>query len=155
MGPHAPTVQYKSVTIFRFEEWFFKLFIEFYLRLRGKKPRFLQPLEMKIADSLLVNDDGHRYTVDILYGPTKVCGVLKHRTTRVEHIKEKLEKLGFYVRLRRILDYEMVIFAFEGHTVFTCLATNLSVLGCSTNDPTAYKLISLLLAECNHAKESV
>ncbi|CAI6368600.1 unnamed protein product [Macrosiphum euphorbiae] len=65
---------------------------------------------------------------------------------------EKLEKLGFEVKLRRTIDYEMVIFAFEGHTVFTCLATNLSVLGCSTYDPTACRLIKLMLAERNHAK---
>ncbi|XP_015373262.1 PREDICTED: UPF0728 protein v1g117062-like [Diuraphis noxia] len=97
--------------------------------------------------------DERVYTIDVLYGPTKVCGVLKHRTTRVEHIKEKLEKLGFAVKLRRCLDYEMVIFAFEGHTVFTCRATNLSVLGCSSYDPTVYKLISLMLAERNHAKK--
>ncbi|CAI6369491.1 unnamed protein product [Macrosiphum euphorbiae] len=106
----------------------------------------LPPSEMEISNA------GHRYKVDILYGPTKVCGVLKHRTTRVEHIKEKLEKLGFEVKLRRTIDYEMVIFAFEGHTVFTCLATNLSVLGCSTYDPTACRLIKLMLAERNHAK---
>ncbi|XP_060880144.1 UPF0728 protein v1g117062-like [Metopolophium dirhodum] len=117
-----------------------------------KTPCVLPPSEMEISNRMLsVNDKGRKYKVDVLYGPTKVCGVLKHRTTRVEHIKEKLERLGFEVKLRRTLDYEMVIFAFEGHTVFTCLATNLSVLGCSTNDPTAYRLISLMLAERNHA----
>ncbi|CAH1716203.1 unnamed protein product [Aphis gossypii] len=106
---------------------------------------------MENNDTVLKNGECHSYTVDILYGPTKVCEVLKHRTTRVEHIKEKLEKLGFIVNLRRTLDYEMVIFAFEGHVVFTCRATNLSVLGCSSDDSTAYKLISLMLAERNHA----
>ncbi|KAL4149925.1 hypothetical protein QTP88_003776 [Uroleucon formosanum] len=116
--------------------------------------RVSPPPEMDTSDRILfVSDDGRRYKVDILYGPTKVCGVLKHRTTRVEYIKEKLERLGFDVKLRRTLDYEMVIFAFEGHTVFTCRATNLSVLGCSTDDPTAYKLISLMLAERNYANE--
>ncbi|XP_025190330.1 uncharacterized protein LOC112590928 [Melanaphis sacchari] len=104
------------------------------------------------TNDILKNDGCHRYTVDILYGPTKVCEVLKHRTTRVEHIKEKLERLGFIVNLRRIMDYEMVIFAFEGYTVFSCRATNLSVLGCSSNDFTAYKLIRLMLAERDHAE---
>ncbi|XP_008179418.1 UPF0728 protein v1g117062-like [Acyrthosiphon pisum] len=120
-----------------------------------KIPCVLPPSEMENSNRMSdVNDNGRRYKVDILYGPTIVCGVLKHRTTRVEHIKEKLEKLGFEVKLRRTLDYDMVIFAFEGHTVFTCLATNLSVLGCSTNDPTVYRLISLMLAERNYASRS-
>lgn len=34
------------------------------------------------------NDDyGYVFTVDILYGPTKVCGVVKHRTGRIEDVK--------------------------------------------------------------------
>jgi len=44
-------------------------------------------LEMENNDTVIKNDECHLYTVDILYGPTKVCEVLKHRTTRVEHIK--------------------------------------------------------------------
>lgn len=32
------------------------------------------------------DDDSYVFTVDILYGPTKVCGVVKHRTGRIEDV---------------------------------------------------------------------
>lgn len=47
------------------------------------------------------NDDddndsaGGVYTVDILYGPTKVCGTIKHRTGRIEHVKGEI-RLGLW-----------------------------------------------------------
>lgn len=47
---------------------------------------------MKDSEIFAEYDDGYVYSVDILYGPTKVCGVIKHRTGRVEHIKGKSSK---------------------------------------------------------------
>jgi len=32
-------------------------------------------------------DNGYKYTVDVLYGPTNICGFIKHRSTRIENIK--------------------------------------------------------------------
>lgn len=48
-----------------------------------------------------ISEDGHatsvddRYTVDVLYGPTRVCGLVKHRLGRVTHVKgEYLNGVG-------------------------------------------------------------
>lgn len=36
-------------------------------------------------------EDDYVYTIDILYGPTNVCGAVKHRTGRIDHVKGKVE----------------------------------------------------------------
>lgn len=44
-----------------------------------------------IASSTVKDDhDKYVYSVDILFGPTKVCGILDYRTGRVEHTKGKV-----------------------------------------------------------------
>ncbi|VVC37204.1 Uncharacterised protein family UPF0728 [Cinara cedri] len=91
------------------------------------------------------------YTVDVLYGPTNVAGVVKHRTGRVERIKEKLEQLGFAVFLRRISDYGMVAFAFEGQIIFSCAAKNLSFADSWSRYPLANTVIQKMVNERNYA----
>lgn len=55
---------------------------------------------------LNVNPVTHVFKVDILYGPINVCGIIKHRSERVEHIKSKSGASVHFVttRVREKLD---------------------------------------------------
>lgn len=41
----------------------------------------------KTSDGEKSNAGDHIFKIDILYGPISVCGVIKHRSERIEHIK--------------------------------------------------------------------
>lgn len=58
------------------------------------------------------------------------------------------------MNLRRISDFGMVAFAFEGQVVYACAAKNLPYAGCSLlvgNDTPMSKAVDKLVAERQHA----
>ncbi|XP_025413589.1 uncharacterized protein LOC112685801 [Sipha flava] len=91
------------------------------------------------------NAGDHKFKVDIQYGPISVCGVIKHRSERIDHIKKKLENLGFDVNLIQFWIYETVVFAYEGQEIFSCNIRNLSFKGQSFKDPVTNRVIQKLV----------
>lgn len=39
------------------------------------------------SSTISEGDPDYKYILDILYGPTVVCGIVKYRTGRIYHIK--------------------------------------------------------------------
>nr|XP_002121244.1 UPF0728 protein-like [Ciona intestinalis] len=54
------------------------------------------------------------------YGPYEACGVVKHRTSRLEGLETVLTSEGHSVALSEIEDWNLVRLKVNGEIVFTC-----------------------------------
>lgn len=72
----------------------------------------------------------HEANVTIQYGPYGgFCGVVEHRTSRLEGMKKILEKNKHQVAFERIEDRNRVNLIVNGENVFTCCLDDLEFGG--------------------------
>ncbi|KAM3834786.1 UPF0728 protein C10orf53 homolog [Vipera latastei] len=82
--------------------------------------------------------------VTLRYGPYRSCGVVEHRTFRLEGLQAVLKADGHQIVLEQIPDWNDVQLVVNGETIFQCNINDLDFGGDGKLDPL-----------CQEAREAV
>ncbi|KAJ0067145.1 hypothetical protein NL108_012828 [Boleophthalmus pectinirostris] len=73
--------------------------------------------------------------VTVLYGPYESCGLVQHRTYRLQGIRAALTARGYTCALKETRERNRVELLFRGRIVFSCDITSLEFGGDGRLDP--------------------
>ncbi|XP_067937512.1 UPF0728 protein-like [Watersipora subatra] len=79
--------------------------------------------------------DGSKKHVSVLYGPYSSCGVVTHRTDRLDGLQTLLKSNGHKVDLNEMADRNSVQLWVKGELVYQCSITDLEFGGDGLMDP--------------------
>ncbi|XP_056616419.1 UPF0728 protein C10orf53 homolog [Triplophysa dalaica] len=79
--------------------------------------------------------------VILQYGPYKSCGIVEHRTCRLDGLQAALKADGHQCVLEKIDDWTTVKLIVNGECVYTCILTDLEFGGDGRLDPLCHKAI--------------
>jgi len=64
-------------------------------------------------------------SVSVEYGPYEACGIVEHRTARLQGLQTQLTRSGHTVTLKTIPDWNILRLVVNGERVFQCKVTDL------------------------------
>ncbi|XP_059422122.1 UPF0728 protein C10orf53 homolog [Carassius carassius] len=79
--------------------------------------------------------------VTVRYGPYKSCGIVEHRTFRLEGLQAVLKDNGHQCVLEKTDDWNIVELIVNGECVYTCNITDLEFGGDGRLDPRCQEAI--------------
>ncbi|KAL4641017.1 hypothetical protein GN956_G11331 [Arapaima gigas] len=86
--------------------------------------------------------------VIVRYGPYESCGVVEHRTFRLEGLKDALEEAGHRCVFEESPDWNTVQLLVNGECVYTCNIKDLDFGGDGKLDPLCQEAVSAVNNLC-------